>query len=763
MSGLRRLFQPPAPAPAKPARAPVVARPPPPPPPPPRVAPANTRSSFSAGPGRAPVNLEGGSVPAARPGSPVSGATSPSGITGANALRTLNYDRAVPGAVAHLSKETYAPEGNGSMLSDTLARRAITGGTDRGTDNAMNCVEACAESQDYFASEHPPVDTEIVVSGDHAVLRMPDGRYFDPTKVMNGNAQASPFLSSAEAAPFQGVDGITVGERREMEAAAQESVAKLGPNATPEQREQAAIQAARGKAAALGETGALDRANDGTVDPNALAAADRATVEQVYQEEGSAAAAQKMLELSEEHQDVPGYTDALIRESKPILDAIGVDLSARVTSNEDDDGEVHTTQDTLTALSGLADNAGPEGQAILGDSLASPLPDDGELNQFDDAFTELKEDGKGDALGGAVINSLNAQGKGEAAKGLEENVKPGTWKTETNGVEVNGSYSTKTDKQPTQGTEQKPEVGPDGKPVKPQAQGSIGFENSAETTMDSGMGIEGSGSLGVVDVEGHVSGPKLTMGASSSASVSKEGIEVKAEVQIDATVAEAGASGEVKVPVNLPGGERIEVTVKLGADAKIGATGTLNLDIKVGLDGEIDAKVSGSGFVGATGTLSGEVTIEHNGDFVASGKVSLTGAAGAGASGEAGVKTSGDQITFYAKGDAVGGFGGGISFEGSVDVSAAANMVTDVGTGLVRAGFEESTEFVADSGELIWNGTAAVGGAFWDGTQWVGETTWDGVKWVGGEAEDLANSMLDATGDAASKVWDGVQYVVPGL
>ena len=736
-----------------------VAKPPPPPRPPPAPAarpPApNTASSFTPGPGRAPVNLSGGAPPLALPaGEPSRNAALAGGITGANALRTLNYERALPGAVAHFSGQTYAPEGNGSLAADAIARRAVTGKTDYGTDNSLNCTEACVDAQDYFAHQRPPVETELVVKGDHAVLRMPDGQYFDPTRVMNGNAGADPFLSSQEAAEYQGVEGITLADRRELETSALAAAAKLGPGATAEQREQAAVGGARLQALKSGETGAVDAANEGAVDVNALARQDAAVVSDVYAKEGPEAAARKMQELSEANKAVPGYTDALIRESKPTLDAMGVDLAARVTNKNDDDGEDgHLTQDTLTALSAVADNASPAGQAELGGSLARALPDTGELNQYDDAFTELKEDGKGANLGGAIVNSLKAQGKTGAAGGLEENVQDGTWKTQTPGVGVTDSSTTPVGEQVQNGQGQ-PKMGPDGKPLRETNVG-VGVTNSAETSASAGQ-VEGSTEVGDVTLQGQVQGPSITMGATSSAKVTQDGIEVHADVRIDATAVQAGGSGTVTVPVELPGGERIDVTVKLSAEGKIGANGVLSLDIKIGKDGKIEAGVSGSGFAGAQGTLSGEVTLEHEGEQVATGKVELKGAAGVGASFDAGATAEGDKIGFHAKGAAVGGFGGGIAFSGSVDLSAAVNMVTEVGAGLVRAGFKEGSEFVADSGAVIWNGAAQVGGALWDGTQWVGDATWNGTKWVGGKAADAANAAWDAAGDAAGWLGDHV-------
>jgi hypothetical protein len=189
--------------------------------------------------------------------------------------RARPYD--VAGAASNLSGYRYAPEGDGTTVAEAVAEHVVRGGVATGKDGALNCTQAAYESQDYFARQNPPVQTEIVAADDHAVLRMPDGRYWDPSEAMLGQ---DGFLTPTEARPYEGVDGVTVAERRDLEAAATASMAALGSGATVDERLVAARTGAERRAGTLGtdgqagEASATARANQvdvtGSEDPAAL-------------------------------------------------------------------------------------------------------------------------------------------------------------------------------------------------------------------------------------------------------------------------------------------------------------------------------------------------------------------------------------------------------------------------------------------------------------------------------------------------------------
>ncbi len=211
--------------------------------------------------------------------------------------RPQPYD--VTGATSNLSGYRYAPEGDGTTVTEAVAEHVVRGGVATGEDGALNCTEAAYESQEYFANQNPPVETEIVVVDDHAVLRMPNGSYWDPSRAMLGQ---DGFLTAEQARPYQGVDGVSVAERREMEAAAEANMEALGNGATVDQQLQAARTGAEQRAKTMGQDGqagevsATTQANDVTVtgseDPAAMVSgsyADWLRLPQVLPEPGTSA------------------------------------------------------------------------------------------------------------------------------------------------------------------------------------------------------------------------------------------------------------------------------------------------------------------------------------------------------------------------------------------------------------------------------------------------------------------------------------------
>ncbi len=736
--------------------------------------------SFSAAPARrAPVNLSG---------APVSGA--PLSSAAANAARGLlaqhvtgpqafSYDRALPGAVSHLSGFSYAPEGAGSLAADAIARNALTGRTDLGTDGQLNCVEGAVEAQDHFAEQKPPVKTELVVANDHAVLRMPDGRYFDPTRVMDGNAGADPFLSSQEAEQFRGVDGITVEERRSMEATARQAAAELPPGATQAQREQAAIGAVRSQAGkgALDEASALQRANNnGAVDPATAERAkqDAAHVAQVNTDQGPEAAADELERLATENKDVPGYTDTLIGASSGTINEISTELGRRITA--DDDGDA--TKNILDSLSTVADLAGPDARTGLGSIVASHLPQSGELNQFDDAFSDLKGDGKGGALGNAIVESLRGRGNTAAADALAQDVaapaegasQPATGtehtaSTQLAGQELEPDHEFEVSNQDPAATGA--EGTTEGQQAAPAEEGteiaSVSGEASAEAS--AGMEVSGSGEVNGVAVEGEISGPQVRVGATADASVSTTGVDVEVKVAVDATLAQAGASGTVTVPVGLPGGEQLDVTVQVGANGEVGATGELNIKVHLGVDGTPEVSVSGEGFAGAKGSITGGVVVSHEGQQIISGEITASGVVGAAGSAEASFGISDDGISFHAKGELAVGAGWGVEVSGTVNPEAALQASQQIAQGLAAEGIDAAVGWAGNSGEMVWDGAQVAGGAIWDGANWgAGQASegaaavWNGTKWVGREGSEVVWNGAKWVGGgikgAAEEVWD---------
>ena len=158
-------------------------------------------------------------------------------------------------------------EGSGTRFSESVAMMEINGGQpDYGADGALNCNQACAEAQQFFRSQTPPVNAEVVIEGNHAVLRMPDGTYYDPSRAMSGGPPGNPQLSTAEGQRYEGARGISVAERDTMAAEARRAVAGLPPGTPEHVREQLAVGAAREKAEEIEDSANL-LANDADGQP----------------------------------------------------------------------------------------------------------------------------------------------------------------------------------------------------------------------------------------------------------------------------------------------------------------------------------------------------------------------------------------------------------------------------------------------------------------------------------------------------------------
>lgn len=174
-------------------------------------------------------------------------------------------------------------------------------------------------------------------------------------------------------------------------------------------------------------------------------------VADAYRTGGAMAATTKLRELVQAQPALDtAYVNELIRMSQPTLQQVGADMGFRVSKNKDDSKNSNITHDTLNALAQVAERAGPEGQKALGKALADGLPDNNELNQFDDVLKDMKaKNALGAALlGGATVAELHASGKTKAAKELQLDHKPldyqGQWKPGQKLSEANSAHATNT-------------------------------------------------------------------------------------------------------------------------------------------------------------------------------------------------------------------------------------------------------------------------------------------------------------------------------
>ena len=299
--------------------------PPPPPPKPaaPKVAPAPARPAAQRRPLPSGVSTFE-PARAARPGMPNLGSSfqpEPArAVGGAAPVRASSPRPTDTGAITRaLSRYDYAAETPaGTTAATSIAVMATHGGKpDLGADGKLNCVQGAAYAQTLFAQQEPPVDTELVVGrNDHAVLRMPEGSYYDPERAMSGQ---DPLVPESEAHYYDGVDGITLGERTRLEGEARTAFSQAqasGQDLTGSQQAATdAVTRASGK-------GALD-------EPSATTAANGAvrTSELPDGPAKALAAAQDQLEVSDasvlgEREQVNAEADQQAAETRQQADGI---------------------------------------------------------------------------------------------------------------------------------------------------------------------------------------------------------------------------------------------------------------------------------------------------------------------------------------------------------------------------------------------------------------------------------------------------------
>jgi len=243
----------------------------------------------------------------------------PATTTAAPAAPASSDPYGVDAVTAQLQGYTFAPEGDGTTLNEAIVEQELHGTID-GEDGALNCTQSAAVAQDAFAAQNPPVHTEVVVADAHAVLRMPDGTYYDPSLAMLGK---DPWV---DGAPYECVDGVTVQERKEIAAAASAAAEALPPGTTAAQRDAAALAAADNTASAMGENGVAGEASATTNANGSPEDEARAALDDVLMASGGSdeVIASYSLTILDEHRDDPEFVAAYMAEleERGLLDRV---------------------------------------------------------------------------------------------------------------------------------------------------------------------------------------------------------------------------------------------------------------------------------------------------------------------------------------------------------------------------------------------------------------------------------------------------------
>lgn len=265
---------------------------------------------------------------------------------------------------------------------------------------------------------------------------------------------------------------------------------------------------------------------------------------------------------------------------------------------------------------------------------------------------------------------------------------------------------------PTQPRQGRTEVNVEGSAPLAQANVSRGYETG------SAFEASTSGTLpGGIQAEAHARGPSFSVEGNADASIGPGGIDVNLSVDINATLAEAGASATRTFEVEV-GGEQLDITVDLSAEGVIGANGQLNLDLHIGTDGNVSINAGAEGFAGARASLTGGVTVEHEGRELASGSVELSATAGVSGDAHADIELTSEGLSFDVGAEASAGVGFGVDVSGNIN---AGNTVRFAGEAL--AGLAE------------------------EGVEWAGDKLEDVADWAGDRFEDVGNFIDDLIPD----------------
>ncbi|MFL5349110.1 MAG: hypothetical protein ACJ8AT_30285 [Hyalangium sp.] len=123
------------------------------------------------------------------------------------------------------------------------------------------------------------------------------------------------------------------------------------------------------------------------------------------------AAAMDALRVEAEKLGDPAQVDALLQACRVEVESAADTLADRVQHNKDDSGSNRATRDIVEDMAAIADLAGEAGTRQIADTVAQKMAgrlgdNEGDLNQFDDAFRELADKGQGSKLALAVAERM---------------------------------------------------------------------------------------------------------------------------------------------------------------------------------------------------------------------------------------------------------------------------------------------------------------------------------------------------------------------
>ena len=161
----------------------------------------------------------------------------------------------------------------------------------------------------------------------------------------------------------------------------------------------------------------------------------------------------------------------------------------------------------------------------------------------------------------------------------------------------------------------------------------------------------------------------------ANATLTAQGLNVNANLNVAANIAAGGAQLEHRIPFTF-NGQQYEARVTLSADGAVGINGNLSFNLNLGANGA-NVSFDANGFAGAQANLGARLQLFRNGEEVASVHAGATGTAGVEGSAQLQAGFHNGQLAFNARASAAFGLGGGAQIRGTVNTAQAANVLRD--------------------------------------------------------------------------------------
>lgn len=221
----------------------------------------------------------------------------------------------------------------------------------------------------------------------------------------------------------------------------------------------------------------------------------------------------------------------------------------------------------------------------------------------------------------------------------------------------------------------------------PLAQGSLGsFQAGGALASASGSRQIGPNTT----ISGNIEAGSARASGQANASLTNQGLNVHAQLDVQANIAAGGGQLEHRIPFTF-NGQNYEARVTLSANGAIGANGSLSFDLNLGTNGP-NVSFNANGFAGAQANIGAQLQLFRNGEEVATVNAGATGTAGVQGQAQLQAGFHNGRLSFNASASAALGLGGGVQLSGSVNTNQAAAALGDAAQWALTEGAQQAAQ-----------------------------------------------------------------------